>query len=54
MFILGSLYRFVTSTGYYGIIFQITSLAGNKYLNFFIGACVEMIAYIFVIWIIKT
>ncbi|OWF37781.1 Solute carrier family 22 member 5 [Mizuhopecten yessoensis] len=44
---------FATSIGYYGLTFQITSLAGNKYLNFFIGASVEMVAYISVIYIIK-
>ncbi|XP_060062849.1 solute carrier family 22 member 3-like [Ylistrum balloti] len=44
---------FTTSIGYYGLTFQITSLAGNKYLNFFIGAMVEMVAYVGVIYIIK-
>ncbi|XP_069136162.1 solute carrier family 22 member 13-like [Argopecten irradians] len=44
---------FTTSIGYYGLTFQITSLAGDKYLNFFIGAMVEMVAYIGVIYIIK-
>ncbi|OWF41580.1 solute carrier family 22 member 3-like [Mizuhopecten yessoensis] len=44
---------FATSLGYYGLTFQITSLAGDKYLNFFIGASVEMVAYIGVIYIIK-
>ncbi|XP_025090427.1 solute carrier family 22 member 13-like isoform X3 [Pomacea canaliculata] len=33
------------STGYYGLTFQVTSLPGNMYLNFFIGGLVEFIAY---------
>ncbi|XP_033747268.1 solute carrier family 22 member 3-like [Pecten maximus] len=44
---------FTTSIGYYGLTFQMTSLAGDKYLNFFIGSMVEMIAYIGVVYIIK-
>lgn len=43
----------ITSIGYYGLTFQITSLAGDKYLNFFIGALVEMFSYIWVIYIVK-
>ncbi|XP_046545766.1 solute carrier family 22 member 6-A-like [Haliotis rubra] len=42
---------FAVAVGYYGLTFKITSLAGNKYLNFFIGACVEMLAYLMDIYI---
>ncbi|XP_041378604.1 organic cation transporter protein-like [Gigantopelta aegis] len=44
---------FSVAAGYYGLIFNITHLAGNKYLNFFIGSCVEMCAYIPAIPIMK-
>ncbi|XP_046357284.2 solute carrier family 22 member 6-A-like [Haliotis rufescens] len=42
---------FAVAVGYYGLTFKITSLAGNKYLNFFIGGCVEMLAYIIGIYV---
>ncbi|XP_041348194.1 organic cation transporter protein-like isoform X2 [Gigantopelta aegis] len=41
------------AVGYYGLTFRITQLAGNKYLNFFIGSCVEMCAYLLAILIMK-
>lgn len=42
-------FRFAISTGYYGLTWQLTSLPGNKYLNFFIGGFVETVAYALVI-----
>ncbi|KAK6189071.1 hypothetical protein SNE40_005116 [Patella caerulea] len=41
------------AVGYYGLTFKITSLAGNKYLNFFIGAVVEFIAYVLAIGVMR-
>ena len=46
-------YRFAVAVGYYGLTFNVTSLPGNKYINFFIGASVEMLAYSLVVVIIK-
>ncbi|XP_060564193.1 organic cation transporter protein-like [Ruditapes philippinarum] len=44
---------FAISIGYYGLTWQLTSLPGNKYLNFFIAGCVEFVAYTLVIYITK-
>ncbi|KAK7499034.1 hypothetical protein BaRGS_00009581 [Batillaria attramentaria] len=41
------------SAVYYGLTFMITSLPGNKYLNFFIGGAVEFVAYISSLWIMN-
>ncbi|KAL3856232.1 hypothetical protein ACJMK2_011009 [Sinanodonta woodiana] len=40
---------FATSIGYYGLTWKLTELAGNKYLNFFIGGAVEFVAYVLVL-----
>ena len=45
--------RLSIAVGYYGLTFRITQLAGDKYLNFFIGACVEMFAYLLAVVIMK-
>ncbi|CAB4010695.1 organic cation transporter -like, partial [Paramuricea clavata] len=42
---------FSTSIGYYGISLNISSLAGNKYLNFFIGGLLELMAYILTVFV---
>ena len=42
---------FSTSVGYYGISLNISSLAGNKYLNFFIGGLLELMAYILTVFV---
>ncbi|WAR02642.1 ORCT-like protein [Mya arenaria] len=44
---------FAISIGYYGLTWQLTSLPGNKYLNFFIAGSVEFVAYTLVIYITK-
>lgn len=44
---------FAISIGYYGLTWQLTSLPGNKYLNFFIAGAVEFFAYTLVIFITK-
>lgn len=44
---------FAISIGYYGLTWQLTSLPGNKYLNFFIAGAVEFVAYTLVIYITK-
>ncbi|KAL3856230.1 hypothetical protein ACJMK2_011007, partial [Sinanodonta woodiana] len=44
---------FATSFGYYGLTWKLTELAGNKYLNFFIGGAVEFVAYILVLPVTK-
>nr|KAG5698784.1 hypothetical protein BaRGS_032203 [Batillaria attramentaria] len=41
------------STCYYGLTFMITSLPGNKYMNFFIGGAVEFVAYISSLWVMN-
>lgn len=43
--------RFSSSVGYYGISLNISSLAGNKYFNFFISALLELIAYIMTVFV---
>ncbi|KAH3882706.1 hypothetical protein DPMN_006650 [Dreissena polymorpha] len=42
---------FAISIGYYGLTWQLTSLPGNKFLNFFIAGAVEFVAYTLVIFI---
>ncbi|KAL4223163.1 hypothetical protein ACF0H5_016635 [Mactra antiquata] len=44
---------FAISVGYYGLTWRLTSLPGNKYLNFFIAGAVEFVAYTLVIYITK-
>lgn len=44
---------FSVCVGYYGLIFKITGLAGNKYLTFFISGCVDLVAFVLVIYVIK-
>ncbi|KAK3606533.1 hypothetical protein CHS0354_041492 [Potamilus streckersoni] len=44
---------FATSIGYYGLTWKLTELAGNKYLNFFIGGAVEFVAYVLVLPVTK-
>lgn len=39
-------YRFSVSLLYYGIMFHIPDLSGERHLNFFLGAVVEGIAYV--------
>lgn len=43
----------VLAVCYYGLSFNVTSLAGNKYLNFFIAGAVELPAYIAAIYILE-
>ncbi|XP_028407608.1 organic cation transporter protein-like isoform X1 [Dendronephthya gigantea] len=42
---------FSISVGYYGVSLNISSLAGNKYLNFFIGGTLELIPYFLTVFI---
>lgn len=42
---------FAISVGYYGLTWQLTSLPGDKYLNFFIAGSVEFLAYVSVIYV---
>ncbi|KAK3606530.1 hypothetical protein CHS0354_041488 [Potamilus streckersoni] len=44
---------FATSLGYYGLTWNLTELAGNKYLNFFIGGAVEFVSYVLVLPVTK-
>lgn len=44
---------FSVCVGYYGLTFKITGLSGNKYLTFFISGCVDMVAFIMIIFVIK-
>ena len=46
-------YRFAISVAYYGLIWLMTGLAGNKYLNFFIGGAVETVSYALVLPVTK-
>ncbi|XP_028407609.1 solute carrier family 22 member 15-like isoform X2 [Dendronephthya gigantea] len=46
-----SLIWFSISVGYYGVSLNISSLAGNKYLNFFIGGTLELIPYFLTVFI---
>jgi len=39
-------YRFSDSLLYYGITFYLPALSGDRHLNFFLGAIVEVISYI--------
>jgi OCT family organic cation transporter-like MFS transporter 4/5 len=39
-------YRFSVSLLYYGILFHIPDLSGERHLNFFLGAIVEIISYV--------
>jgi hypothetical protein len=39
-------YRFSVTLLYYGIMFQIPDLSGERHLNFFLGAVVEVISYV--------
>ncbi len=39
--------RFAASAAYYGLSLNAASLAGNKYLNFFLLGLVEIPAYVF-------
>ena len=50
---VGLFHRLVTAVGYYGLSLSITSLAGNKYLNLFIGGCVELPAYCAAVFILN-
>ena len=45
-------YRMVTAIGYYGLTFNLSSLAGNRYLNLFIGGMVELGAYCMSIYVL--
>ena len=45
--------RFAISVAYYGLTWLMTGLAGNKYLNFFIGGAVETVAYALVLPVTK-
>ena len=46
-------FRFSISVAYYGLTWQLTTLPGNMYLNFFISGAVEFIAYVSVIYVAK-
>jgi len=39
-------YRFSVSLLYYGITFHLPDLSGERHLNFFLGAVVEVISYV--------
>ena len=39
-------YRFSVSLLYYGIMFHLPDLSGERHLNFFLGAVVEVISYV--------
>ena len=39
-------YRFTVSLLYYGITFHLPDLSGERHLNFFLGAVVEIISYV--------
>lgn len=39
-------YRFSVSLLYYGITFHLPALSGERHLNFFLGAVVEVISYV--------
>lgn len=39
-------YRFSVSLLYYGITFHLPELSGERHLNFFLGAVVEIISYV--------
>ena len=45
--------RFAISVAYYGLTWLMTGLAGNKYLNFFIGGAVETVAYALILPVTK-
>ncbi|XP_063419083.1 solute carrier family 22 member 3-like [Mytilus trossulus] len=44
---------FSVCVGYYGMTFKIAGLAGNHYLTFFISGCVDLVAFIMVIYLIQ-
>ncbi|KAK7087407.1 organic cation transporter protein-like [Littorina saxatilis] len=41
------------ATGYFGLTFNITSLPGDKYVNFCISGCVELAHYALSIWVMN-
>lgn len=45
----GYVYRFASSTVYYGVSYNVTSLYGDKYINAFLLGLVEIPALIFVL-----
>lgn len=47
------LFRLATGLGYYGLSLQASTLAGNKYLNFFISGAVELPAYLSGVYILS-
>ncbi|XP_046854931.1 solute carrier family 22 member 5-like isoform X2 [Xenia sp. Carnegie-2017] len=49
--IVMALIWFSSSVGYYGISLNISSLAGDKYLNFFISGVLELGAYILTVFV---
>ncbi|CAH1801726.1 unnamed protein product [Owenia fusiformis] len=44
---------FAASVGYYGLSLSISTLAGSKYLNFFISGAVEIPAYILAMFVLR-
>ncbi|XP_014672085.1 PREDICTED: organic cation transporter protein-like [Priapulus caudatus] len=44
---------FATSLVYYGLLLNIGKLSGDKYLNYFISACIEMVTYVIAIFLIS-
>ena len=45
--------RFAVAVAYYALLLNMTSLDGNRYLNFFISAVVDMVAFIAVVFIVR-
>nr|XP_022342565.1 organic cation transporter protein-like [Crassostrea virginica] len=44
---------FAVAVAYYALLLNMTSLDGNRYLNFFISAVVDMVAFIAVVFIVR-
>lgn len=41
-----SIFRFSVTLSYYGILYFLPNLAGQRHLNFFYGALIELLSYI--------
>ena len=46
-------YRAANGFVYYGLSLNTGSLGGNKYINFLISGAVELVAYMYIIWVFK-
>ena len=44
---------FATSCSYYGLSLNVSRLAGNRYLNYFINGAIEFPAYLSGVWILS-